>query len=158
MPSGQLQFNDIWASSDKNVWVATGRFVASTNSDQALLLHYNGSTWSTLTLPGPAGNGNIAQAEAVASDGSGGVWLIEDTTTNPSSRSPSFAEYLVHRTATGTLTRTKVASGSPSGVSGPALLGLTHIPGTTSLWSAGSAMSTPPATGANAVIWAFGKI
>jgi hypothetical protein len=144
MPSGQLQFNHIWASSDRNVWVATGRFLPTTDSDQALLLHFNGSTWSTFTVPGgPTGNGSIAALEAIASDGSGGVWLIEQTSTPT-----TFALYMVHRTAAGSWLRTKVASGS----SGPGLIGLGHIPGTNSLWAVGGA------TGGNAVIWAYGMV
>lgn len=152
MPSGQLQFNGIWAASDQNVWVATDQFIASANRDQALLLHFNGSTWSTFTPPGgPTNSGSISTFLAIASDGSGGVWLIEDTSTGTSPSSTS-AEYMVHRTAAGTWLRTKIASGSSSGSSGPSLLGLAHIPGTSSLWAVGAA------AGGNAVIWAFGSV
>jgi hypothetical protein len=75
----------------------------------------------------------------MAPDGQGGIWLtLQDS---------SAEQWAAHLTAAGTWSRTLIAS------SGTFFHALTLIPGTTSLWGAGS-VDTP--TGSNATVWADG--
>lgn len=115
------QFNGILALSRKNVWVAGE---SRGGSPRPMLVHWNGTRWKRATVPGSALPGQIIP------DGGGGIWM---TAHSGSGGSVSWA---LHRSRSGTWTRTRISSGA-----GAAFFGLALIPGTTSLW--GSARPRP---------------
>jgi hypothetical protein len=73
VPAGQLaQAHDIVAVSATSVWASLEYgAVAGPNPGTAVLLHWNGSKWSKVSLP------KGASAMWIASDGHGGLWAIE---------------------------------------------------------------------------------
>lgn len=126
-----LQFKDILATAKTSVWtVATSQ----TNAFTAYLVHYSGSGWVRAKLPW------AVDPERLARDGHGGFWI---TASDSSGRS-----WAVHRTSTGTWSRTLIGSSAN-------LLDAVLIPGTTSLWGAGLETTS---TGTSAAIWADGQI
>jgi hypothetical protein len=122
-----LQFSGITATGPGKVWaVATKPGTGSPNTAYVVRLQ-NGS-WTRTRLPWRL------NPVRVAGDGHGGVWLTALGTGTG---------WFVHRSATGRWSR--VLAGSPA-----AVFGLTLIPGTSALWSAGD-------RGTSAAIWAFGR-
>jgi hypothetical protein len=120
-------FSSILALPKDNVWaVAEG---ANTH-----LVHLSGGKWSSVQLPW-----TFSYASSLASDGSGGFWLIGYAAART---------WAVHRTSAGAWSRTELAGH-------PALMGLALVPGTTSLWGAGTDTASS-GTGANAEIFAYG--
>lgn len=126
------QFNRILAISATNVWASAEN---PANGTVGFLVHFNGSQWSKVTLPW-----TVATTDP-ASDGQGGIWLTAQDSSGHS--------WVAHRSAAGTWTRTLIGS-TPTFLPALAL-----IPGTTSLWGAGS-FAKGSAT--NAGIWAYGVI
>lgn len=135
-----LQFRQIHAFGSSNVWVTA---TSQGNGMQSWLLHYNGAGWSRTKLPWAMSLG------ALAGDGHGGLWT---TGVNVSGPQPLYSAYVVHRTATGALSRIKTASSLSSGAT---LSDIALISGT-SLWGAGSTQFTT--IGGKAVIWAYGLV
>lgn len=127
-----LQFQSVLAISPTNVWVSA---VKQTNNFVGFLLHFNGSQWSKFTLPWAGSTG------VLTSDGQGGIWLTAEDSSNHS--------WVAHRSVAGTWTRTLIGSAPTH------LLSLALIPGTTSLWGAGSFIK---GSGTDAGIWAHGAI
>jgi hypothetical protein len=125
-----LQFGGIVALSSSNVWAT-----AENDSGEALLVHYDGSQWASVTVP-YSGIG----LNSFAPDGQGGFWLDGYDTT-------SSKTWVLHYSAAGTWSRTTLATGSM----GPLAL----VPGTTSLWGVGSVPTSTPAS--NARVWAYGQ-
>jgi hypothetical protein len=123
-----LEFGVIKAFSAMNVWVSANPVG---KPSRPLLVHYNGHTWTSFTLPW-----NVTLSGGIASDGQGGLWM---------SAFAGSQRYEVHRTAQGAWSRTAVG----------AWLRLAHVPGTRSLLGVGSVIHR---TGGNAVIWAYGTI
>jgi len=121
-----LQFDGILAISASNVWASAGL---------GLLVHFNGSQWSKVTLPWSVPTYNLA------SDGQGGIFL---TVLDNSRHS-----WVAQRSAASAWTRTLIGS-TPT-----YLRSLAHIPGTTSLWGAGWFAK---GTATNAGIWAYGTV
>jgi hypothetical protein len=108
------QINSILAISAGNVWAVAAQ---QTNSTKSYLLHYNGSKWSSVSVPGGvAKNGQLVR---LAADGHGGFWL-------------QTAKRLLHRTDTG-------AWSSP--LAQPQILALVAVPGTHLLLGAGAGPS-----------------
>jgi hypothetical protein len=124
-----LQFAGILALSSSNVWA-----MAENSSGEALLVHFNGSEWTSVTVP----YSGIA-LNYFAPDGQGGFWLDAVDTTSKT--------WVLHYSAAGTWTRTALGTGSM----GPLAL----VPGTTSLWGVGSVRTATPAS--NARVWAYGQ-
>jgi hypothetical protein len=129
-----VQFADILALSPADVW-ASGTIV-SPSREVPWLVHRNGTVWTRVKVPWPVIPGGLAP------DGRGGVWLI--ATGLPGDRS-----WAAHLSRTGQWRR-YLLSGSSFAVSSLAL-----IPGGSSLWGAGA---MPAKTGANAAIWAYGRV
>jgi hypothetical protein len=126
-----LQFHDVLALSQKDIWVASS---AQANSFSASLVHFTGTGWTRIKLPW------LVDPERLASDGHGGLWLTALDTTGHS--------WAAHRSASGQWSRTLIGSSA-------SLLDPAHIPGTASMWGAGLVNTK---TGANAAIWAYGPI
>jgi hypothetical protein len=124
--SGQL-FGSILAMPKDNVW-------AVAESANPHLVHLSGGTWSSVQLPW-----TFSYASSLVSDGSGGFWFIGYAASRT---------WAVHRTSAGVLSRTELAGH-------PALMGLALVPGTTSLWGAGTDTAAS-GTGTNAEIFAYG--
>jgi hypothetical protein len=101
------------------------------------LLHMSGTTWTRVKIPWKVSPFNIA------SDGSGGLWVTASTLGTSGNQS-----WVLHRTKAGVWSRSKIRASDQ-------LLGITSVPGTTSLWGAGSQLAT---SGSNAVIWAYGAL
>lgn len=135
-----LQFNGIRAFSAKDVWATA---TSQSNGFQSWLVHYDGAGWSKVRLPWAISAGNLT------SDGHGGLRL----TGVDISAQGAYSFYVVHRTAAGKLSRTEVGSSLTAGAD---LTSLALIPGTTSVWGAGSVQSRT--IGGKAVIWAYGAI
>jgi hypothetical protein len=123
-----LLFKGILARSAKSIWVTATK---QSNGFAGFLLRFNGSSWSKTRLPWAVDPGNLSM------DGKGGLWL--------GAGDSSFRSYMVHRTHTGTMSRTLIG-GSQTDLNDPVL-----IPGTTALWGAGR-------VGSKAAIWARGTI
>jgi len=125
-----LQFRTVKAFSATNIWVSAH---GSGGSSAAYLVHYNGKVWTRYSLPWKL------QLSGFASDGKGGVWLTGSTIGSSTS-------YAVHRSASGVWSRTALSA---------EVQALALTPGTTSVWGTGYKAL---ATGANAVIWAYGTL
>jgi hypothetical protein len=125
-----LQFSAIAAVSSHDVWAAG---TVQTNSSQPRLVHMTSRGWSRVHVPWRV------FPISLAPDGRGGIWITAQG---------SSAQWALHRTGAGTWSRIRLG---PTG----ALVRITLIPGTTSLWGAGSAQAKPVA---NAAVWAHGRI
>ena len=125
-----LQFSAITAVSSHDVW-AVG--TVQTNSSQPRLVHMTSRGWSRVRVPW------LVDPISMAPDGRGGIWITADN---------SSGLWTLHRLATGSWSRIKIEST-------PALLRIALIPGTTSLWGAGSVRAKSVA---NAAVWAHGRI
>lgn len=128
-----LQFGDILALSDSNVWV-TATKPGSGLTEQ--LLHFDGTNWTSLPVP------SSVQLRQIAPDGSGGLWFS-------AARNSSQAPLAEHRSATGTWSSQSLPTGTGQA------FGIAPIPGTTSLWASGFVQSSA-GTGSDAVIWGHG--
>jgi hypothetical protein len=73
--------NGVRASSPASVW-AVGRFGDSAGTDHALIEHWDGTTWSVVPSPSPAGSELTAVRVVSARD----VWAVGDTFNGTSSR------------------------------------------------------------------------
>jgi hypothetical protein len=125
-----LAFAGILALSSTDVWA-----IADKASDEAVLVHFNGSQWTSVTAPY-----SVISLDYFAPDGQGGFWL--DTLGTTTSKT-----WVLHYSAAGTWSRTLLSTGSM----GPLAL----VPGTTSLWGVGSVPTATPAS--NARVWAYGQ-
>ena len=123
-----LQFESILALSDTDVWVTA----APDGGPKQQLLHFDGTQWSSVPITVP----HSVQLVGIASDGSGGLWFSGF----------GAAQWAVHRSAAGTWSSTRLAAGST-------VYNLALIPGTKSLWGAGTLAAAP---GSDAAIWGHG--
>jgi hypothetical protein len=131
-----VQFTpSILALSATNVWVP-GDVIRGTKSVPCLL-HMRGNTWTRVKVPWKANPFRIA------ADGSGGLWVTASTVGTAGNQ-----WWVLHRTKAGVWSRSKIGASDQ-------LFGITSVPGTTSLWGAGSKLAT---SGSNAVIWAYGAL
>jgi len=121
-----LQFTSIAAVSREDVW-AVGTIQA--NGRRPRLVHLTRSGWSRMSLPWPV------DPVHVAPDGRGGLWITAFG---------SSGSLVIHRSAGGTWTRTTIGPRAT-------VFGVVLIPGTTSLWGAGSVKS-------NSAVWAHGRV
>ncbi len=127
----RLQFSGITALAAGNVWAVATK---PGTPNVAYAVHLRNGTWVRTRLPW------AVNPIRVAADGHGGIWLTALGT---------HAAWAIHRSAAGRWSRVSVGSRA-------AMIGLTLIPGTASLWGAGSA-ATGPSSGASA-IWAYGRV
>lgn len=133
-----IQFSpSIVAMSATNVWTTGSINNGTTNVPY--LLHMTATTWNRIKIP------YAVDPERVAPDGSGGLWIsavVVGATGNQ--------WYVVHRTKAGTWSRSKIGASDQ-------LFDITSIPGTTSMWGAGSKPASS-GSGTNAAIWAYGAL
>jgi len=127
-----LQFSGIVVKHANDIYA-----LATAGNGTQRLVHFNGSAWKSLTVP------SSIQYTALAPDGTSGEWLS-------GIQSSSKAMVAEHRDFTGTWSSYPL----PGSADGRAL-GMTLIPGTTSLWATGFVPSSG-GTGADAVIWGYG--
>ncbi len=125
-----LQFTAIAAVSKHDVW-AVG--TVQTNSFLPRLVHLTSRGWSRVRVPW------LVDPIGLAPDGRGGIWITAQN---------SSGMWALHRSATGSWSRIKMKSSA-------VLLRIALIPGTTSLWGAGSVVSNSVA---NAAVWAHGRV
>jgi hypothetical protein len=121
-----LQLSSIAAVSRHDVWAA-GTLQA--NSRQPRVVHLTRSGWSRMSLPWPV------DPARVAPDGRGGIWITAFG---------AAGSFVIHRSARGTWSRATIGRNA-------SVFGIALIPGTTSLWGAGSFKS-------NAAVWAHGRV
>ncbi len=126
-----LQFSGIAALAAGDVWAVATK---PGTPNVAFAVHLQNGTWVRTRLPW------AVDPIRLAADGRGGIWLTA------LSRNAAWA---IHRSAAGRWSRVSVGSGAD-------MIGLTLIPGTASLWGAGSA-ATGPGSGVSA-IWAYGRV
>lgn len=126
--SGQ-RFTGILALPKDNVWALATRLAPEFD-----LVHLSGGKWSSVPVPW-----TFSYAAPLVSDGSGGFWFIGYAAARA---------WAAHRTSAGVWSRTELAGH-------PALTGLALVPGTTSLWGAGTDTASS-GTGQNAEIFAYG--
>jgi hypothetical protein len=127
-----LQFSGIVVKHANDIYA-----LATAGNGTQHLVHFNGSAWKSLTVP------SSVQYTALAPDGTSGEWLS-------GIQSSSKAPVVEHRDFTGTWSSYPLPGGA-----GGQPLGMTVIPGTTSLWATGFVPSSG-GTGADAVIWGYG--
>jgi hypothetical protein len=149
MPTDDSAYPEqITAISDRNVWVAGT--VSNPGSGlvgpDALLLHFNGSAWTRVTVPYPVGD-----PLTIASDGTGGIWLSGLLYGGTEPQEP----YFFHD-AGGQWT--SVAVPAAPGTTVGDFSGMAAIPGTTSVWGGGSVISgTPPNIHSEGDILKYGR-
>jgi hypothetical protein len=129
----------VTAISDKDVWVTGTVSYPGEVGPDALLLHWNGKAWSQTTIPYQVGDPII-----MAPDGKGGIWL--SGTLYPGQEPYFFHDAGGHWTSVPIPAVPHTTAGDFSGMAA--------IPGTTSVWGAGSVISgTPPSIhGKNAIL------
>lgn len=111
----------IYASSASNVWVTESILrPPNWNPAGAVLLHWNGRSWSHITAGGPTDS-----LSTVAPDGSGGLWI--------QTQYGNFLPGIIHYSH-GTWKRFPLPTrqGWASG-----LMGMAQVPGTDSVWGSG---------------------
>jgi hypothetical protein len=112
-------FTDVYGTSAKSAWVSIGSFSpADGYMPGAYLGHWNGKKWRIVKF-----NSKDALRE-IAGDGHGGLWAR------------SWDDYLVHYS--GGKVTARVRAPRPKGGVGATLVSLVRIPGTRSMWAAGS--------------------
>ena len=126
-----LQFHAILARATGNVWALAN---IATNAFRPYLAHLTGSGWSRIRVP------YSVDPIDMSSDGAGGLWITALDSSN--------AWWAIHRTASGRWSRGSLGKSAR-------MFGLTLVPGTVSLWGAGSVGLQ---AGSNATIWAHGPI
>jgi hypothetical protein len=125
-----LQFHAILARSAGNVWALAN---VATSATRPCLVHLTGSGWSRIKIP------FSVDPVDMSSDGNGGLWI--------SAVNSAQAGWVIHRSAAGQWSRVSLGKSAR-------IFGLGLIPGTASLWGAGSA---DQAAGSKAAIWADGR-
>lgn len=123
----------VFAQSAASVWV-DGQ---DTSTGQPELMRWNGKSWAQVSTDAPAGS----QLDAIASDGHAGINVIASST-------DSTQCWVLHRSSSGTWTRTALTTGAE-------IASLVPIPGTTSSWGAGTLYGGGDT---EAVIWADGAL
>jgi hypothetical protein len=125
-----LQFSAIAAVGPHDVW-ALG--TVQTNSFRPRLVHMTTHGWTRMSLPW------LVDPIDLAADGTGGLWITAEN---------NAGLFAIHRSATGRWSRIKIGPNA-------ALIRITLIPGTTSLWGAGAVKT---ASSVNAAVWAHGRV
>ncbi len=127
---GGFTYTSVLALGPSDVWV-TGSVAGSPE-----LGHFNGRDWSALTMPG------LVPGNGMCRDGRGGLWVIANPGTGPSS--------VLDHSATGHWTSPKVSNTSANEV-----LACAHVGGRNATWGAGKAAAP---TGTAAAAYGFGNV
>jgi len=77
------KLNGIRAVSSRDVW-AVGEFRSGGSSDQTLILHWNGTSWTKMTSPNPGGTGNNNDLNGVAATAANDAWAAGEFAANGS--------------------------------------------------------------------------
>ncbi len=125
-----------YAASTSQVWVDGYR--ASTPHLEPALARWNGRSWQPVTVHAPTGADLL---DGITPDGHGGLWIEAED-------SSSGQWWMLHRSPSGAWASTALPSHAWLGQAA-------LIPGTSSLWGAGT---VPVANGSDAEIWAYGPI
>jgi hypothetical protein len=143
--SQEYLFNPaILAQSTSSAWLYTGtqKFEPHAGINQTskiILAHWTGSSWQRVTIPGGTANGGV-----LASDGHGGLWLTNITLAGVD-------EFLHYHAGTWSRTPVPAVKGYPRAY----VQALVLVPGTTSMWAAGS-VGTTNGTQSQAALWKLG--
>jgi hypothetical protein len=122
-----LQFYGVLARSATSIWLSAS---SGTGIGTPYLVHWNGRSWTRISPPWPVQLGNMA------TDGTGGLWIAAgDASTS----------YVLHLRHSGAWSRFAFSFGGP--------LALARIPGTTSLFGAGTEPTGPGSAG---TVWGYG--
>lgn len=85
----QTSIEQVIAVNDEDVWLVGG----SSNQEQALVAHWDGSSWQMYALPQPANHSSFAVGLAVSGNA---VWAVgrrvSGSPTNPQLVQPLFAQ------------------------------------------------------------------
>ena len=119
----------IAASGRSGVW-GYGYFSLGTSSHTDWLVHFNGTSWSTVRNPYPLSQ-NIMSGP-LGPDGRGGAWI-------GATPAKGTGEWLYHVSAAGHWL--KQAIPAPEGAGGTTIEGFAAIPGSTSVYAYGEAMT-----------------
>lgn len=125
-----FSYSHVLAFAPGNVWVA------GSVAGAPKLAHYDGHSWTGLTMPG------TVPATGICRDGKGGLWVVAN-----SGRGPSV---LRERSALGRWTTATVSSSSADEV-----MDCARVPGTTAVWGAGKSTARP---GTAAAVYGFGNL
>lgn len=123
-----LQFSGITATGAGQVWAAASK-PGTGSPNTAYVVRLRSGAWTRLRPPWRL------DLIKIAGDGRGGAWMTAIGTGSG---------WIVHLSAAGRWSRVRAGSAAT-------MLGITRIPGTSSLWGAGS-------TSVAAAIWAFGRV
>ncbi len=121
------QFNGILSISASSVWAYTG---PAAGQPSGILLHYNGTRWSRVRIPGKASK--YGQLLGISADGHGGFWLESQHS-------------ILHRTAAG---RWASPRANPEHV-----FTLSLIPGTSTVLAPGAVAEAGVSTGSDAAVY-----
>jgi hypothetical protein len=130
-PLQNTQFNGIAAISRTSVW-AVG--AAAGGQLPGRVLHWNGTTWKRMSIPWKM------ELRQIVPDGHGGLWM----TATSGSPVTEFVQWIVHRSKSGTWTRTRFGTQTT-------LFGLALVPGSDRALAVGHVAT---ATGSDAVVLA----
>jgi hypothetical protein len=97
----------------------------------AVLLHLHNNRWTRVTIPYPVTD--AGEVGPIASDGSGGVWVVGITKAGDS---------LYHDSAAGHWAAVTIPA--PKGAVGPQIYGFAQIPGSASIYAYGAAYAGGP--------------
>jgi hypothetical protein len=121
---GAVAVQDAITTGPQDVW-AYG-YQGSQSSSVAVLLHLHGNRWTRVTIPYQVTLGG--EVGPIASDGSGGVWVVDIT---------KGGGFLYHDSAAGHWTT--VTFPAPQGSTGAQIYGFAQIPGSASVYAYGMA-------------------
>lgn len=124
LASGAFRFlENLTATGPRNAWLEEGAILRSGNTESLSLLHWNGAGWVKVKF-----GVSVSQADDMAQDGHGGLWLIDQ---GPMPAQHWFIDHLNG----GHWAR----YGAPAvpGMTLQDLSGITSIPGTRSMWVTG---------------------
>ncbi|MEU8799336.1 hypothetical protein [Spirillospora sp. NPDC048819] len=133
-----VHLRDVLATSRRDVWVAGFVYRSDGgdhNEEQAVLAHWDGTTWRREDVPGR----HIP--ERLASDGRGGLWTIGWG--DPYGPTPESTP-LMHRAADGTWRTATIDTGGRTAE----ITELALVPGTRSLWGVGRILTPEARDGA----------
>jgi hypothetical protein len=119
----------IAVSGQSDVW-CYGYFGLGATSQTDWLLHFNGRSWSTVRNPYPLSPSIMSGP--LGPDGDGGAWI-------QATPAKSQSEWLYHVSAAGHWLKLPIPA--PKGASGTTIAGFAAIPGSTSVYAYGEAMT-----------------
>jgi hypothetical protein len=139
--SEYLKVNGVLACNARTIWVS-GEIVTirGKRQSQAVLLHWNGSTWRTFRSP-------VNELSSMASDGRGGIWAV-------TSAYKGTATHFVHFNGRRWTVEAAPLTQPVQRREAISLAAIAWIPDTYSVWSVGALTST--AAGHDAIVYWYG--